>query len=179
MVSCTKESVDWKPKAEDPEFLHRSVKQITDIIVHDIFSPPVASRIYAYTSVAGYEAAIHQSQKYISLAGQLNGLEPLPQPDKNLEYCYTLASVQAVLKVGRALIFSEDKLDAFYNQIMQEYGYRNAKKYSTDLWPLVRRSTISQPGRRRITTSKAVHSRNTRFWMILHLKPNLLRTWMQ
>ena len=121
LVSCTKESVDWKPKAEDPEYLHRSIKQITDIIVHDIFSPPVASRIYAYTSVAGYEAAIHQDNKYISLAGQLNGLEPLPQPDKNLEYCYTLASVQAVLKVGRALIFSEDKMDAFYNKIMQEY----------------------------------------------------------
>jgi len=120
-VSCTKESVDWKRDAEDPEFLHRSIKQITDIIVHDIFSPPVASRIYAYTSVAAYEAAIHQDSKYKSLAGQLNGLEPLPQPDKALEYSYTLASVQAALKVGRALIFSEDKLDAFYNQIMQEY----------------------------------------------------------
>ena len=121
MVSCTKKSVDWKSKAEDPEFLHRSIKQITDIIVHDIFSPPVAARIYGYTAIAGYEAAIHENEKYISLAGQLNGLEPLPQPDKNQEYCYALASVQAVLKVGRVLIFSEDKLDAFYNQIMQEY----------------------------------------------------------
>lgn len=121
MFSCNEQTVDWKPKAEDPEFLHHSIKQITDIIVHDIFSPPVAARIYAYTSVAGYEAALHQDGKYVSLAGQLNGLEPLPQPDKNLEYCYTLASVQAVLKVGRALIFSEDKLDAFYNKIMQDY----------------------------------------------------------
>jgi len=120
-ISCTDENVDWKSNAEDPEFLHRSIKQITDIIVHDIFSPPVASRIYAYTSVAAYEAAIHQDSKYQSLAGQLNGLEPVPQPDKELEYSYTLSSVEAALKVGRALIFSEDKLDVFYNQIMQEY----------------------------------------------------------
>ena len=57
--------------SEGPEFLHRSVKQITDIIVHDIFSPPVASRIYTYMSVAGYEAAIHQDDEVVTFAGQL------------------------------------------------------------------------------------------------------------
>ena len=121
LTSCSTERGDWKPKAQNPEFLHRSVKQITDIIVHDIFSPPVASRIYTYMSVAGYEAAIQQDPKFVSFAGQLNGLQPVPQPEPNQEYCFGLASVQAMLKVGRALIFSEDKLDAFYKQIMQEY----------------------------------------------------------
>lgn len=120
-VSCSKDNGDWKSKAQDPEFLHRSVKLITDIIVHDIFSPPVASRIYTYMSVAGYEAALHHDKKYITLAGQLTGLEAFPQPEANQEYCYSLASVQAMLKVGRALVFSEDKLDDFYNKIMQEF----------------------------------------------------------
>ena len=112
---------EWKAKAQEPEFLHRSVKQITDIIVHDIFSPPVASRIYTYMSVAAYEAALHQDAKYVSFAGQLNGLEAFPQPEAGQEYCYPLASVQAMLKVGRSLVFSEDKLDNFYNNIMQEF----------------------------------------------------------
>ena len=70
---------EWRIKVERAEFLHRSVKQVTDVIVHDIFSPPVAARIYTYMSVAGYEAAIHQDEKYVTLAGQLNGLEPVPQ----------------------------------------------------------------------------------------------------
>ena len=122
LTSCSDEdNGEWKKSAQNPEFLHRSVKQITDIIVHDIFSPPVASRIYTYMSVAGYEAALHEDTKYVSLAGQLNGLEAFPQPDAGLEYCYTLASVQAMLKVGRSLVFSEDKLDNFYNTIMQEF----------------------------------------------------------
>jgi len=122
LVSCTDDdNGEWKEKARNPEFLHRSVKQITDIIVHDIFSPPVASRIYAYMSVAGYEAAIHEDAKYVSFAGQLNGLEAFPQPETGKEYCYPLASVQAMLKVGRALVFSEDKLDNFYNKVMQEF----------------------------------------------------------
>lgn len=112
---------DYRAKANDPERLHRSVKKITDIIVHDIFSPPVASRIYAYSSVAGYEAARHQDSTLVSMAGQLHGLEPVPTPEAGVEYCYPLAAVQAMLKTGRVFIFSEDKLDEFYNAIMDEY----------------------------------------------------------
>jgi len=120
-ISCSKNSGDWKEKAANPDFIHSSVKQVTDVIVYDIFSPPVASRIYAYVAVAGYEAAIPQDQKYQTLAGQLHGLQPLPQPKPDEEYCYPLASVQAMLKVGKALVFSEDKMDKFYDSIMQEF----------------------------------------------------------
>ncbi len=120
LAACSTEKENWKVKADNPEFLHRSVKAITDIIVHDIFSPPVASRIYTYISVAGYEAARHQDKTFVTLASQLNGLEAFPQPNTNAEYCFTLAAVQATLKVGRALIFSEDKLDAFYKTVMDE-----------------------------------------------------------
>ncbi|MGC1240566.1 MAG: vanadium-dependent haloperoxidase [Chryseosolibacter sp.] len=100
------------------------MKQVTDVIVHDIFSPPVSSRIYVYMSVAGYEAAIHDNPQYLSLAGQLNGLQPVPKPEPSLEYCYPLASAEAILTVGKALVFSEDKMDVFYNKIMEDF--RNA-----------------------------------------------------
>ncbi|MFZ6013400.1 MAG: phosphatidic acid phosphatase, partial [Bacteroidota bacterium] len=122
LISCSSEpKKDWEAFVQNPEFLHGSVKQVTDVIVHDIFSPPVASRIYAYMSIAAYEAAIPQDPKYLSMAGQLTGLEPLPKPDPGLSYSYPLASVQAMLKVGRALVFSEDKMDVFYDSIMQEF----------------------------------------------------------
>ncbi|MEX1238860.1 MAG: vanadium-dependent haloperoxidase [Cyclobacteriaceae bacterium] len=119
--SASMSNEDYKPKAQNADFFHRSVKQVTDVIVHDIFSPPVASRIYVYMSVAGYEAAIHENPKYISLAGQLKGLEAVPKPESSLEYCYPLASVEAMLTVGKALVFSEDKMDAFYAKIMEEF----------------------------------------------------------
>lgn len=122
MASCeTAPPGEWKTKAKDPEFAHRSVKQVTDVIVHDIFSPPVAARIYAYMSIAGYEAAIRGNAGYESLAGQVNGLKPVPAPEQNQEYCYELAAVQAMLRVGRTLVFSEDKMDVFYQQIMDEF----------------------------------------------------------
>ncbi len=111
----------WKANVRNADYLHRSIRQVTDIIVHDILSPPVASRIYTYISVAGYEAAIHLDPSYQSLSGQLTGLDSIPQPDAGAAYCFELASVQATLKVGRALIFSEDKLDAFHNGLMEEF----------------------------------------------------------
>lgn len=119
--SCNTKSDAYKAKVQDPEYFHRTMKEITDRIVHDIFSPPVASRIYAYSSVAGYEAIIHQDKNYKSLAGQLTGLTPFPQPDTTQEYCYPLAATEAMLKVGRALIFSEEDLDKFYEKEMKNF----------------------------------------------------------
>jgi hypothetical protein len=119
-LSCSTPN-DYKKNTEQPERLHRSIKKVTDIIVHDIFSPPVASRIYAYVGVAGYEAARHADSTLITLAGQLHGLEPVPSPEPGLEYCFPLASVQATLITARAFVFSEDKLDEFYKKVMDEF----------------------------------------------------------
>ena len=120
-MSCSKQRADWRTRAENAGSAHRAIKHITDIIVHDIFSPPVASRIYTYVSVAGYEAARQENDKFLSYAGQLNGLEAFPKPEAGQEYCHALAACQAMLKVGRALVFSEDKLDEFYAKTMQEF----------------------------------------------------------
>src|SRR5690606_25538671 len=111
-------SVGRAINVNDPTFLHRSVKRVTDVIVHDIFSPPVASRIYVYMSIAAYEAALHHTEDYVSLAGQVNGLEPVPAPDPDAEYCFPLASVEAALTVGTALIFSEDRMHEFRADIL-------------------------------------------------------------
>ncbi len=121
LASCSKPNTEYQAKASNPQFLHRSLKEITDLIVHDIFSPPQASRIYAYSSIAAYEVAIAGDSTFKTLAGQLNALEKVPSPEPNVEYCFPLASTQAVLKIGKALVFSEDKMDGFYEGIMKEF----------------------------------------------------------
>lgn len=122
LFSCSSgNNTEYKTKVKDAQYLHRSMKAITDRIVHDIFSPPVASRIYTYSSVAAYEAIIPGDTRFKSLAGQLNGLDSIPQPDPDKEYCFELASTQALLKVGRTLIFSESDLDIIIEQVMKEF----------------------------------------------------------
>ncbi|NOT73309.1 MAG: vanadium-dependent haloperoxidase [Cyclobacteriaceae bacterium] len=121
LFGCSTEKVEYDKKVNDPEFLHRAIKQVTDRIVYDIFSPPVASRIYAYTSVAAYEAGRHADPQFISLSGQLNGLDSIPQPEAGKEYCYPLASVHAALIIGKTLVFSEDKMEEFYQKMMTDF----------------------------------------------------------
>jgi len=118
--ACTKQT-NYRPAAANPENLHRAMKAITDRMVHDIFSPPVASRVYAYTSIAAYEALVPFTDEYISLAGQIKHLKPIPEPKRDEEYCPELCSVQALFKVGRQLIFSEADLDTVYQEIITEF----------------------------------------------------------
>lgn len=101
-------------------YIHRAIKQITDIMVYDIYSPPVTSRTYAYVCVAGYEAGIAGDAAYNTLAGQLHGLKALPKPATGVEYNYPLAAVHAILTVGKTMVISEEKVDSFYSQLTRE-----------------------------------------------------------
>ncbi|MEO1301521.1 MAG: hypothetical protein AAFU83_04810, partial [Bacteroidota bacterium] len=96
------------------------MQQLTDVIVHDIFSPPVASRIYAYPSIAAYEAMRSAySQEYRSLSDQLTGLTAAPLPTSEKVNAH-LASIHAFLTVGTALIFSETKIKAYQAALYEE-----------------------------------------------------------
>ncbi|MGF1636929.1 MAG: vanadium-dependent haloperoxidase [Cyclobacteriaceae bacterium] len=129
LSSCESTNDAYKEQASNPMLLHKSMKGLTDIIVHDIFSPPVASRIYAYTSIAAYEILKHEQSGFVSLAGQINGLKPFPEPDPASEYCLSLSAVQALMVIGRKMIFSEDKLDVLEDALHENFkSFRIPKK---------------------------------------------------
>jgi len=119
LPSCSSDA--YKTQAENPEIMHRGMRRITDIMRHDIFSPPVASRIYAYSSVAAYEALLPAYPENKSLAGQLNGLTECPKPEAAKDYCFPLASITALMKVGKHLIFSESSMDDLKDDIFKEF----------------------------------------------------------
>src|SRR2546426_4051591 len=58
-------------------------------------SPPVASRVFAYSAVALYEGLAADSPRLRSLAGQLNGLNELPRPQPRERYDWTIVTVSA------------------------------------------------------------------------------------
>jgi hypothetical protein len=66
--------------------------------------------------------------EYQSLAGQLTDLTPAPQPEAGKEYCYPLAGTKAMLVVGKALIFSEEKIDEFEKGLLADYQKINMPK---------------------------------------------------
>jgi len=126
--ACQETDKTYLTKVEDADYLHRSVNKLTDVIVYDIFSPPVASRIYAYPAIAAYETLrMGHTDDYKSLAGQLTDFKAIPQPiEENISF--PIASVQAYLTVGKTLIFSEDKITEFENELLGDFKYLGVPK---------------------------------------------------
>jgi PAP2 superfamily len=67
------------------------------------YSPPVSSRTFAYMGVTLYEAVAPFSGNYKTLAGQLNGLTELPQPEENQKYHAIVVANRALAEITRKL----------------------------------------------------------------------------
>lgn len=107
---------------EPAEVLHQNQDQLTQIIIYDVFTPPVASRIYVYASLASYEAMRHAEKGYPSLTEKLNGFDVMPQPDVTLSYDYSLAATKAFFRVVRNVkVFSVDSLVKYENALFDQY----------------------------------------------------------
>jgi hypothetical protein len=119
-TSC-RERDAYKTQAQSPQYLFRAYNQLNHVIIHDIFSPPVASRIYAYSSLAAYEALLPQHPEYQSMDGQFYGYGETPQPASGEMYCYPLASAKAFMEVAKTLTFSADMYEDFEKKFFQEF----------------------------------------------------------
>ena len=89
---------------------HTCMEDLTDIIVRDVVSPPVASRMYAYTSLAYYEGIRHAQSNARSITAQLKGFETMPLPEREIRYHFPLVAARAFYQTAHALVFSKDSL---------------------------------------------------------------------
>jgi len=108
-------------EALDAQPLHTAFHDLTSVIVYDIFSPPQASRVYAYSSVAAYEILRQADTSYRTLAGQLTDLTPVPARQPGVEYSLPLAGVHAMMSVGMQLTFSRARMDTLRRAIDEQY----------------------------------------------------------
>ncbi len=96
--------------------------QLTQIIIYDVFTPPVASRIYVYSSIAAYEAIRYAQKDAPSIAAKLNGFDKMPEPDANKKYDFDLAASVAFFKVARNVkVFSVDSLTNYENLVHENF----------------------------------------------------------
>src|ERR1700733_7860848 len=71
----TAASADRRTTADpDTRLAARCIQALTDVMVHDITSPPVASRSYVYSMIAFYEAVRPGDSAHPSFGGRLNEL---------------------------------------------------------------------------------------------------------
>ncbi len=95
-------------------------RHLSEIIIRDIFTPPVASRIYSYPNIAAYEALAPAYPAYESLSNQYNGLTAIPQPDTTKEMYLPVSSIIAFSTVGKKLILDELKMEEYENEYLAQ-----------------------------------------------------------
>jgi hypothetical protein len=119
IMGCKPKENVVKYTPQDAEYLHQCEKKLTDIIVIDIFSPPVSSRVYAYPLIAAYEAARHAQKDSKSLMAQLKGFEAPPSVLEGQNYDFTLAAITAFCETAHKVVFSKKEIKAFQEELTQ------------------------------------------------------------
>lgn len=106
----------------EADILHNNEDMLTEVIIYDVFTPPVASRIYVYSSLASYEAIRFSEPGSPSIVEKLHGFDKIPEPEKDKQYNYTLAATRAFFTtVKNVKIFSVDSLKKYEDGVYEFY----------------------------------------------------------
>jgi hypothetical protein len=122
MNACDNKKQAVAYNINDPAILHNNLKRLTDLIIYDVFTPPVAARIYSYTSLAAYEAVKFSKPGSPSITARLNGFEPMPEPERGKEYNYLLAASKAFFTVAYKVTFSLDTLRKYESNLLEKFS---------------------------------------------------------
>lgn len=135
--SCKQKNKDYVKVMHDPFLYAEVMHKLNYVIIYDIFSPPVASRIFAYSNLAAYEVLAKEGKHYKSLEGKVTGLNNIPSPPNDVKIDYPFASIIAMTKVGKQFTFSDDTVKNIIDSVKllaQDSGmpddiFENSVKY--------------------------------------------------
>jgi hypothetical protein len=119
VAGCTQKKA---PQLSETEILHQNQDKLTQVIIYDVFTPPVASRLYVYTSLASYEAVRFKKEGAPSVTAKLRGFGAMPEPEKGKDYNFTLAATKAFFNVVRNVrVFSVDSLTTYEESVYNNF----------------------------------------------------------
>ena len=110
--SCSRKEKATVNPFNDPILFAKTVKELNNVVMENNFSPIVASRNYAYASIAAYETISLTDPRFPTFSGRLKQLTPLPRLDTNgVNIPY--ASLLAFCKVGQSVTFPEGSMKTY------------------------------------------------------------------
>lgn len=127
-ASCSKKEI---PDIQDRDVVLKWAKMSLFITQYTpANSPTYASRAFGYIGLTMYESVVNGYESHHSLAGQLNGLNELPQPEAGKTYDWVLslnAAQAAVLKSVYRQTSDENKLsiDSLENVIYDHFKMKH------------------------------------------------------
>src|SRR5689334_19825111 len=134
IASCNKKA-SLKLRNQD---ISNVITQMTDIMVHDITSPPLAARFFSYAVLSGYEVVSQNDSKYKSMHGVLNNYPAIPKPDSIRNYNYQLAALLAMMETAKKMQpsgsvlqgYEQHFLDSCSQLGLDEDVIENSKRYA-------------------------------------------------
>ncbi len=135
--SCKQKNKDYAKVMHEPYLYAEVMHKLNYVIIYDIFTPPVAARIFAYSNLAAFEVLANEGSHFKSLQGKVNGLNNIPKPPKDAKIDYPFASVIAMIQVGKQFTFSDDTVQNIIDSVKllaQDFGmpdelFDNSVKY--------------------------------------------------
>lgn len=131
MIGCQ------SPKERDltkiQELQYQCVQHLTNVIVYDIVNPPVASRMYAYSTLAYYEALRPTDPTYASLLPKLHGFTAPAVLDTNQRHDFRLSAVIAFMKVAETLVFSKDSIRTAREELVDYFSDLDQEVYTNSV----------------------------------------------
>jgi hypothetical protein len=83
--------------------ISKVITQMTEIMIHDITNPPLASRFFSYACLGGYEVMAQNNNTYPGMHGRLNGYPDLKKPDSIQDYNYQLTALLTMMEIAQKM----------------------------------------------------------------------------
>jgi hypothetical protein len=116
IVGCGRK-VEKSPELSSHE-INKVIAQMTDIMVHDVTNPPLASRFFSYACLAGYEIVAQNDSSYVSMHDVLNGYPKIEKPAIDSSYSYPLAALLAMIETAKKMQPSGTMFVAYQQQFL-------------------------------------------------------------
>ena len=106
---------------DNSDILFKLNNTLSEAIIYDGFSPPVASRIYAYCNIAANEALCVSANQNGSVIQKLNGFEKNNYKYEN-ELNDTIVLITAFCEVAKKLVYRGYLIDSIQTELMQRFS---------------------------------------------------------
>lgn len=100
-IGCTNKA-EQLPKLNSKE-VNNVITRMTDIMIHDVSNPPLASRFFAYACLAGYEVASQNNDSIPSMKGKLNEYPDIKEPKLAGTFSPDVAAILAMMETAQKM----------------------------------------------------------------------------
>jgi hypothetical protein len=123
-LSC---NIYGNKSASDVNELYNLNETISEALILGTFSPPAASRAYAYCNIAAYEALILNHDSMLSLSGQISYTYVLPKIDVE-KYIPSIAMIFAFSSIAKDIVWHDYLFEDLEKETVNKYKKIVGKK---------------------------------------------------